>query len=104
MAKRQSNRERIERMAEEAAVKPEEQAEEKEPKAAVRKAPGARKTAAKKTRMKFIWQVVDENGKVLASFPYPEESQAQTRAAEQSTKTGKRHTVNRVRVPMGDGE
>jgi hypothetical protein len=107
MAKRLSNRERIERMAEEATIEAEEKeqgAEEKEPKTRVRKASGSRKTTPKQKRMKFIWQVVDENSKAIASFPYAGESEAQARAAGLSQKTGKTHTVNRVRVPMEDDE
>ncbi|OHB67659.1 MAG: hypothetical protein A2Y76_12010 [Planctomycetes bacterium RBG_13_60_9] len=100
MAKRLSNRERIERMAEEASIK----AEEKEPKTDVRKAPRSRKTSPIRKRMKFIWKIVDANAKEIASFPYQGESQAQARAAELSQKTGKPHTVNRVRVPMADDE
>ncbi len=100
MAKRLSNRERIERMAEEASIK----VEDKEPKKDVRKASGSRKTSPKQKRMKFIWKVVDANSKEVASFPYQGQSEAQARAAELSEKTGKTHTVNRVRVPMEDDE
>jgi hypothetical protein len=100
MAKRLSNRQRIERMAEQASIK----AEEKEPKTDVRKASRSRKTAPIRKRMKFIWKVVDANSKEIASFPYQAESEAQARAAALSEKTGKAHTVNRVRVPMGDDE
>jgi hypothetical protein len=100
MAKRLSNRQRIERMAEEASI----QAEEKEPQTGVRKASGSRKTAPKPKRMKFVWSVVDQNSKEIASFPYPAQGEAEARAAELSEKTGKTHTVNRVRVPMGDDE
>ena len=100
MAKRLSNRQRIERMAEEASIK----AEEKEPKTGVRKASGSRKTASKQKRMKFIWRVVDENSKEIASFPYPGKCEAEARASELSEKTGKAHTVNLVRVPMKDDE
>jgi len=100
MAKRLSNRQRIERMAEEASIK----AEDKEPKTGVRKASGSRKTAPKQKRMKFIWTVVDENSKEIASFPYPAKGEAEARASELSEKTGKAHTVNCVRVPMADDE
>ena len=100
MAKRLSNRQRIERMAEEASIK----AEEKEPKTSVRKASGSRKTAPKQKRMKFIWSVVDEKSKEIASFPYPGKCEAEARAAELSEKTGKAHTVNLVRVPMEDNK
>jgi len=87
-------------MAEEASIK----AEEKEPKTGVRKASGSRKTAPKQKRMKFIWRVVDENSKEMASFPYPGKCEAEARASELSEKTGKAHTVNLVRVPMEDDE
>jgi len=100
MAKRLSNRQRIERMAEEASI----EAEEKEPKTQVRKVSRSRKTAPKQKRMKFIWQVVDANSKEVASFPYPGKGEAEARAAALSEKTGKAHTVNLVRVPMADDE
>ncbi len=100
MAKRLSNRQRIERMAEEASI----EAENKEPKTGVRKASGSRKTSPRQKRMKFIWRVVDENSKEMASFPYPGKCEAEARASELSEKTGKAHTVNLVRVPMEDDE
>ena len=100
MAKRLSNRQRIERLAEEASIK----AEDKEPRTGVRKASGARKTAPSPRRMKFIWRVVDENSREIASFPYREKSEAEARASALSQKTGKAHTVIPVRVPMEDDE
>ncbi len=100
MAKRLSNRQRIDRMAEEASIK----AEDTEAKPEVRKASRSKKTAPKPKRMKFIWSVVDEKSKEIASFPYPAKGEAEARAAELSEKTGKAHTVNCVRVPMADEE
>ena len=100
MAGRMSSRERLERMAEEASIK----AEEKESKAPVRKPSGSRKTAPKQKRMKFVWSVVDQNSKEIATFAYPAKGEAEARAAELSEKTGKAHTVNCVRVPMADNE
>ena len=87
-------------MAEEASAK----VQEKKPKTSARRASGSRKTSPIRKRMKFVWQVVDANSRAVASFPYQGESEAQARAAELSQKTGKAHTVNRVRVPMEDGE
>ncbi len=107
MAKRLSNRQRIERMAEEASIKAEEasiKAEETEPKIGVRKVSSSRKAAPKQKRMKFVWSVVNENSREIASFPYPAKGEAEARASELSEKTGKAHTVNCVRVPMADGE
>ena len=100
MAKRLSNRQRIERMAEEVSIK----TEDKEPKPSVRKASRSRKTAPLQRRMKFTWRVVDENSKEIASFPYREKCEAEARASELSDKTGKAHTVNCVRVPMEDDQ
>ena len=100
MAKRLSNRQRMERMAEEASIP----AEDKEPKTPVRKASGSRKAAPRPRRMKFVWSVVDANAREIASFPYPGKDAAEARAAELSEKTGKAYTVNCVRVPMGDDE
>jgi HJR/Mrr/RecB family endonuclease len=100
MAKRLSNRQRIERMAEEASI----EAEDKETKAVVRKTSRSRKAAPKQVRMKIVWKVLDENSREIASFPYPEEAKAQARAAELSEKTGKTHMVDRARVPMADDE
>jgi len=107
MAKRLSNRQRIERMAEEASIEAEDKeqgAEDKEAKPGARKASRSRKTAPKQKRMKFIWSVVDEKSKEMASFPYPGKGEAEARASELSEKTGKAHTVNLVRVPMEDDE
>jgi hypothetical protein len=70
----------------------------------VRKVSRARKTAPKPKRMKFIWTIVDEKAKEIASFPYPAKDEAQAQAAALSEKTGKAHTVNQVRVPMADDE
>jgi hypothetical protein len=94
-------------MAEEASIEAEDkeqEAEDKKPKPSVRKASRSRKTSPIQRRMKFIWRVVDENSKEMASFPYPGKGEAEARASELSEKTGKAHTVNCVRVPMEDDE
>ena len=107
MAKRLSNRQRIERMAEEASIEAENKkqgVEETEPKPTVRKAPRSKKSAPKQKRMKLVWRVVDQTAREVASFPYREKPEADARAAELSQKSGKTHTVNAVRVPMGDDE
>jgi hypothetical protein len=97
----------MERMAEEASLKAEEaatKAEEKKPKTSVRKTARSRKAAPAQKRMKFIWQVLDEKSREIALFPYREKDEADARAAELSEKTGKTHTVDRIRVPMEDDE
>jgi hypothetical protein len=90
----------MERMAEEASMK----AKEKEAKTSSRKAPASKRAAPRQQRMKFIWQVFDENSKAMASFPYRERDAAEARAAELAETTGKTHFVNRIRVPMKDDE
>ena len=100
MPKRLSNKQRMERMAEEASMK----AKEKEAKTSSRKAPASKKAAPRPQRMKFIWQVINENSKAIADFPYREKDAAEARAAELSETKGKTHSVNRVRVPMEDDE
>jgi hypothetical protein len=107
MAKRLSNRQRIERMAEEASVEAQDKeqgTEDTEPKPPVRKAPRSKKAAPKQARMKLVWRVVDSNAREVSSFPYREKPQADARAAELSQKTGKTHAVTSVAVPMGDDE
>jgi hypothetical protein len=107
MAKRLSNRQRIERMAEEASLEAkdkEQGAEEREAEPTVRKAPRAKKSAPKQKRMKLVWRVIDPTAREVASFPYREKPQADARAAELSQKTGKTHTVTSFAVPMGDDE
>jgi hypothetical protein len=107
MAKRLSNRQRIERMAEEASTEAEIKepvAEDGEPQPSVKKAPRAKKSAPKQKRMKLVWRVVDQSAREVASFPYREKPQADARAAELSQKTGKPHAVTSFRVPMGDDE
>ena len=107
MAKRLSNRQRIERMAEEVSIEAEDKeqaAEDEQPKTRVRKASGSRKTAPKPKRMKLVWKVVDANSKEIASFPYPAKNEAEARASALSEKTRKAHRVDSVRVPMEDDE
>ena len=94
-------------MAEEASVEAENkeqgaQASESIP--GVRKPSRSRKAAPKQRRMKLVWRVADQTSREIASFPYREKPAADARAAELSQKTGKPHTVNSFRVPMGDDE
>ena len=99
MAKRSSNRERILRLAQEAALA----AKEKKAKKAKKKPARAKKTAPKQ-RMKFVWKVFNNNAKEVACFPYPEKAHAEAKAAELTQKTGKEHFVNSIKVPMADDE
>ena len=98
MPRRLSNKERIERRAQEAAIKADEK---KKP---AKKAGTSKKAAAPPQRMKIVWKVFNNNIKEVACFPYPEKDQADARAAQLSKKTGKEHFVNAIKVPMADDE
>ncbi len=100
MPKRLSNRERIERRAQEAALK----AEEKKAAKKKRKRAGTAKKTEPPQRMKIVWKVFDNNIKEVACFPYPEKDQADARAAQLTKKTGKEYFVNAIKVPMTDDE
>ena len=105
MAKRTSNKERIQRRALEAAVKEEEKTGKKTTKKAGKKAAkaGASKTVKKKaTRLKIVWIVFDERFKEIKTFPYGEKEAAEATAAKLTEKSGKRHFVNPVKVPADD--
>jgi hypothetical protein len=101
MAKRSSNRERIERRAQEAAVAAKEKAATKK---TTKKKTTSRKKAAKTQRMKTVWKVFNNNIKEVACFPYPEKDKADEKAAQLTKKTGQEHFVNGIKVPMADDE
>ena len=103
MAKRSSNRERIQRRAQEAALAAEEKKAKKKRAGTKKKRAGATKTAPPQ-RMKFVWKVFNNNVREVACFPYPEKAQAEAKAAELTKKTGKEHFVNSIKVPMADDE
>ena len=98
MARRLSNRERIQRRALEAAAKAAEK--EKPPSKRTR----ASKKAAPPQRVKTVWKVFNNNIKEVGCFPYPEKAKADALAARLTEKTGKEHFVNGIKVPMADDE
>ncbi len=107
MAKRMSNRDRIQRKAIEAA-KTEEEKAASEPKAKAKTKKKTKAKAKKKTasaeksgvRLKVVWKVYNPLSKEVATFPYPEREKAEKKAAELTKKHGKEYTVRDDKVPM----
>ena len=92
-----SNRERIARAAEEAAIA----AKEKAAKQTVKKKGGSKRPAPA-TRMKVIWEVCDGTGKVVKSFLYPDKAQAEAEVAARTKSTGRSHILRPTKVPMDE--
>ena len=98
MAQRSSNRDRIDRMAQEADVG----RKEKEAAAAAKKASPAKKTTKKAAskpvgRTKVVWLLCDQAGRTVETYPYPEEQAARAEAQKRTEETGKTHFVTRGR-------
>lgn len=125
MASRLSNRDRIQRMAQEAEAAKKEKtvAAKAKPKkkvapkkAAPKKAAAKKKTAAKKKptvkkaasrkkaavkgRVKIVWAVCVPAGKALKIFPFREKAEAQAEAEKLTAKKGTLHVVRSERQPM----
>ncbi len=126
MASRMSNRDRIQRMAQEAEAakkekavaakaKPKKKAKKAAPKKAAakkkvtKKKPAAkkaapRKKAAAKGRVKIVWAVCVPAGKALKIFPFREKAEAQAEAEKLTAKKGTLHVVRSERQPMEPDE
>ncbi len=113
MAKRMSNKERIQRKSAEAeATAVEKEKKKAASKAAKPKAASARPVGTRRekhgaasaspatTRLKLVWKVFNANGKEVAVFPYPEKTEADAMAQKLSQKSGSPHFVNGVKVPL----
>ena len=109
MAGRMSNRDRIAHLRAEADATAAEKAAAKAAKAAEpageKPKPKARKAAAGKAapgksggKVRIVWVVCDQSGKVVKQFPYAEEQQARDDAREQSAATGKTFFVKQADV------
>jgi hypothetical protein len=99
MAKRMSNKARIQQKAEEAAAADEVKAAKKKmvkKKAAKKKA--AKKTAAAGQRLVVVWKVFNSNYKEVGCFPYPEKNKAYKMAEDLEKKDKGKHFVNAVKV------
>jgi len=102
MAKRMSNRERIEKAALESAAAEAEKKEKKASKARVKSEKKPTPSGAR--RQKIVWKVLDSTFKEIAEFPFPEKSAAEAEAAKRTEKSGRDHFVSRAEVPMEDDE
>ena len=105
MARGSSNRERIERMAEEAELTSKEKATgAKKTVPAKKKAPAkktTRKTASKPPgRTRVVWLLCDQSGTAVETYPYAEEQAARGEAEKRTKDTGKTHFVTRGEVPF----
>lgn len=120
MAKRMSNKERIQRKGLEAAAAAVEKAKKKErpdeaksasksAKASGTKAPTTAKervrasrasAPAASQRLKLVWKVFNASGKEVAVFAYPDKAEADAMAEKLTTKSGQPHFVNGVKVPL----
>ena len=104
MARRMSNRDRIQRMQLEAKATAGEKKKKKPAKAAKKRAKKPAKAAKKPEeppgRMKMVWAVCDRAARTVKTFPYPEKAQAQAEAVRLTTKNKAEHFVRSERVPM----
>ncbi len=95
-----SNRDRIARAAEEAALAAAERKAARESRviAAIKKA--ARESKAKPVRMKIVWDVCNESGKAVKTFPYPDKAAAEAHISALARSTGRTHALRPTKVPM----
>jgi len=104
MAKRMSNKARIQQKAEEAvAANREKAAKKKVAKKKTAKKKTAKKKVSKKTaatgqRLKVVWKVFNSNYKEVACFPYPDKKKAYKMAENLDKKNKSKHFVNAVKV------
>ncbi|MHC4946500.1 MAG: hypothetical protein ACYTG7_26105 [Planctomycetota bacterium] len=102
MAKRMSNKARIQQKAEEAAAADEEKTKKKVTKKKVTKKKVSKKTPKAGQRMKVVWKVFNANYKEVGCFPYPEKKKAFKMAEDLEKKNKGKHFVNAVQVPMDE--
>jgi len=99
MVKRMTSKERIQQMAEEAAVGEEVKAEKKKKKATTVKK--AAKSIIK--REKVVWKIFDAGYKEVACFPYSQKDEAFAKLDERKLKKSTvNYFINEVKVPMED--
>jgi hypothetical protein len=93
-----SNRDRIARMQEEAALT----AKEKETKAkAAPKEPKKKGATAPVGRLKIVWAVCAVNGSIVKTFPYPDKASAEAEVKRLSEQAP--HHLRAEKVPFEDG-
>ncbi len=94
-----TSKERIQRMADEAAAGEEVKAEKK--KTPTRKRATKKSVAAK--RYKAVWKVLDPSYKEVGCFPYSEKDEAYAKVDKLNQKKGNNnYFVNEVKVPMDE--
>lgn len=103
MAKRMSNKARIQQKAEEAKAAKAEKTAKKTAKKKTAKKKTAKKKVSKKSaappqRLKVVWKVYDSGYKEVACFPYPEKKKAEKMAADLEKKGKGTHFVNADKV------
>ena len=104
MAKRMSNKARIEQKAAEAAASDEAKvakkkvAKKKVAKKKVAKKKVSKKAAAAAAPLKVVWKVFNSNYKEVGCFPYPEKKKAYKMAEDLEKKKKGEHFVNAVKV------
>ena len=97
MGRRMSNRDRIDRMREEAAATE----REKEKRRAERASrPGASAKADTDVRLKLVWAVKDPGGEVLCTYPYPRKDLAEAEAQRRRVSDGRSYIVTPEKVPF----
>ncbi len=107
MVKRMTSKERIQKMAEEAAAGEEVKAE-KAKKTTTKKATTKKATTKKAAksvikREKVVWKVFDANYKEIACFPYAQKDEAFAKLDERKQKKSTvNYFINEVKVPMED--
>ncbi|MHC4952831.1 MAG: hypothetical protein ACYTGZ_03000 [Planctomycetota bacterium] len=98
MARKMSNRGRIDRMREEAAATEVEKKKKREEAAlaaslaSVTPRSIGRKKAAPKGRMKIVWGVKNSEGEIVATYPYPHKAAAEA-AAQELRDSGQRGSI-----------
>ena len=100
MAKRMSNKARIQQKAEEAAAAKETKAAKKKvtKKKTAKKKKVSKKAAAAGQRLKVVWKVFNSNFKEVGCFPYAEKDKAYKMVEDLEKKIKGEHFVNAVRV------
>ncbi|MHC4182198.1 MAG: hypothetical protein ACYSR0_02490 [Planctomycetota bacterium] len=95
MAKKVSNKEKIQQKAEATAAVTKEKPVKK-----VRKTTPRKKATAATTRRKIVWKVFNDSFKEVDCFPYHKQAQAYSTAADLTQKKNRKYFVNEVSVPM----
>ncbi|MHC4268000.1 MAG: hypothetical protein ACYSWS_08785 [Planctomycetota bacterium] len=93
-----SSKERIQKLADEAAAAEEKKAE--------KKTTATKKTTTKKSvtakRYKAVWKVFDTSYKEVGCFPYSEKNEAFEKTDKLNKKKPNNYFVNEVKVPMDE--